>query len=71
MRRTVVAGDIPTALPEGVIIRETAKAVFYEHEGKQVWVPKAVIHGDSEISGHGDRGVLLVKQWWAGKNGYA
>lgn len=71
MRREVVAGDMPFAMPEGIITRETAKAVLYEFGPDKVWVPKSVIHDDSEIWKNGESGVLSVKAWWASKNGYS
>lgn len=68
-RRTVVAGEMPVALPEGKITRETEKAVLYEHGDEKTWVPKSVIHDDSAIWKKGEEGILKVEAWWASKNG--
>lgn len=68
-RRTIVASDMPVALPEGKITRETEKAVLYEYDGEKTWVPKSVIHDDSDIWKNGEEGVLKVQSWWASKNG--
>ena len=40
------------------------KSVF-EH-----WIPQSVIHDDSEIWRHGDKGSLTLKVWWARKQGW-
>jgi hypothetical protein len=40
-------------------------------DGDEVWVPKSVIHDDSEVYQGGDTGTLMVKSWWAAKNGLA
>lgn len=69
-RRTIVAGEMPVALPEGKITRETEKAVLYVHGDNETWVPKSVIHDDSEIWKRGEEGVLTVESWWASKNGF-
>lgn len=55
---------------EGKITAETAKAILFEADGKKTWIPKSVIHDDSEVWEKGHEGPLIVKQWWAEKNGY-
>lgn len=50
-------------------IRETDLAVLIEIEGKEVWVPKSVIDDDSEVWQDEQEGELVVKEWWAEKNG--
>lgn len=37
--------------------------------GHRVWVPQSVIHDDSEVYQAGHKGKLVVKAWWANKNG--
>lgn len=37
----------------------------------EVWVPKSVLHDDSEVCGEGDEGRLAVKTWFARKQGWA
>jgi hypothetical protein len=69
-RRVIVASDMAVALPEGKITRETEKAVLYEYEDEKTWVPKSVIHEDSDIWKVGEEGVLKVQSWWASKNGH-
>jgi hypothetical protein len=35
-----------------------------------VWVPKSVIHDDSEVYDEGHEGRLVVRAWWAEKQGW-
>ena len=39
-------------------------------EDFDMWVPKSVIHDDSEVYQKGDSGSLVVKGGWAQKNGF-
>lgn len=70
-RYTVDASDMAVALPEGKIVRQTAKAVLYEFDGETKWIPQSVIHDDSDIWKDGEEGVLKVQSWWAEKEGLA
>lgn len=51
---------------------ESPQAILVDIEGTKVWVPKSVIHDDSEVyskkSGEGG-GTLIVERWWAKKRG--
>jgi len=48
--------------------RETEKALLVKLEtGDEKWVPKSVIHDDSEVYAKGHSGKLVVKGWWAEK----
>lgn len=47
-------------------IQETEKALLVRlKDGEEVWVPKAVIHDDSEVYEKGGEGTLIVQRWWA------
>lgn len=35
------------------------------------WVPKSVIHNDSDVKAKDDEGELVVKTWWAVNNSHA
>lgn len=54
-------------------VMETQQAVLFELiEGDQVWVPKSVIHEDSEVWKEGQEpGELVVKHWFAKKEGWS
>lgn len=66
--------DDAYSLGQGKVLRETDKAILFENtDDKQLWVPKSVIHDDSEVWADADdkrEGELIVKQWWAEKNGH-
>lgn len=51
--------------------QETAKAlrVWIEDLEEHIWVPKSVIHDDSEVYKDGTTGELVVLEWWASKKG--
>jgi hypothetical protein len=50
------------------ILRGTAKAVLVRFaDKKEAWVPQSVIHDDSPCWRPGDRGDLVVYEWWASK----
>jgi hypothetical protein len=62
----------PVSLGTATVKRETPKALLVEVEGEEMWVPKSVIHEDSEVwQGEQDDGELVVKRWWAEKEGQA
>ena len=62
-------GSNPYKLGDGKITRETEKAVlFVTKTGDQLWVPKSVVHDDSDVFKNGDEGEFKVKHWWAAKN---
>lgn len=50
-------------------VRETAKAICVESEDfeESVWIPKSVVHDDSEVYKDGDIGSLVVELWFAEK----
>ena len=66
MRHTVDANEMPFAFSAG-----TEKAVLLEVGPDKYWIPKSVIHDDSDIWKEGESGVLKVKAWWATKNGHS
>jgi len=60
----------PVQLGEAEIVRETDLAVLVvlEDTANELWIPKSVIHDDSEIWRMGDStGMLVVEAWWANK----
>jgi hypothetical protein len=60
---------------DGKVIRESdsglALLVDLEDQGDRVWIPKSVIHDDSEVfdADENARGKVVVMQWWAEANG--
>lgn len=51
-------------------IRGTEKALLVEFDGEEHWVPHSVIHDDSEVYQITDTGKLVIKRWWAQKQGW-
>lgn len=62
------------------VLRATSKALLVRipfMKNGQFWIPKSVITPESEVYAYrhlgepmpGGRGILIVKQWWAIKNG--
>jgi hypothetical protein len=63
------SGDDAHSMGEGKVLRETEKAILVSLEGAgEKWIPKSVVHDDSEIWKKDDTGKLVVKMWWAEKN---
>jgi hypothetical protein len=58
---------------EGVIcIKETEKAILVEGHSLpdgEMWIPKSVVHHDSEVFKLGEEGALVVFEWFAKKEG--
>lgn len=54
------------------IIKDTGKAILVnapEFDEPQ-WIPLSQVHDDSEIWEEGDEGDLLVKHYWAEREGW-
>jgi hypothetical protein len=51
---------------------ETADAILVEADefDEPVWIPKSCIDDDSEVYEDGTEGTLIVKKWFAKKNGW-
>lgn len=66
-------GREPEKLGAAKVLRETDKALLVELEelGEERWIPKSVVHDDSEVFGGGenDEGEMIVQRWWALENG--
>jgi hypothetical protein len=62
------------ALGRARAVGETPKALRVELDGEERWIPKSQIHDDSEVYGADEdnsEGELIVKRWWAEKEGLA
>jgi len=66
------SGDDPECIGVGKCLSQTEKAVriHLDDENTPRWIPKSVLHDDSEVYQTGDTGKVIVKQWWAEKNGF-
>ena len=65
-------GSEPCSIGSGKVLKATEKALLFEPEDDDAfWVPKSVVHEDSEVYKEEHEGKLLVKRWWAEKEGRA
>jgi len=57
--------------PNCRVVTATEKALLVEIEGEEEWVPKSVIHDDSEVFDDDENaeGMLVLEDWWAEKSG--
>lgn len=68
-----MSDKLPFRIPDATAIRSTDEALLIEFGGgDQLWVPKSVIHDDSEVfdDEKNHEGDLVVFEWWAEKNGF-
>ena len=64
----------PVAIGQGTARNETAKAIRINlASGRQLWIPKSVIHANSEVFDMGEHstGEVVVMDWFAEKEGLA
>lgn len=60
------------SLGDGQVVGSSEKALKIELEtGDEIWIPKSVIHDDSEVYDDEDNaeGEVVVKAWWAQQEG--
>lgn len=69
MKKRVTAGAV--AIDDVACISESAKAIQVLIDGERKWIPKSVIHDDSEVYRNDDFGTLVLKEWFAEKEGLA
>jgi hypothetical protein len=72
MERELTRAECVEVDVEEPVAAETAKAIgiFIEGpRGELTWIPRSAIHEDSEVTGKGDAGVLLVARWCANDRG--
>ena len=60
--------DDACSLGEAECVRETDAAILVELDsGDKKWLPKSIIHDDSEVWKEGQTGELVVDRWFAEK----
>jgi hypothetical protein len=59
-------------IDDAEIINETEKAVLVDAPifDEPQWVPKSQVHEDSSVYEATDSGTIIVKDWWAEKQGW-
>lgn len=60
-----------TKIEDVEVLRETDDAILVQFDNQELWVPKSVIHDDSEVYEMGCDGTLIIAEWWAEKKGLA
>jgi len=61
--------DDTVTIEKVTVKQETAKAILVAIGADQFWVPKSVIHDDSEVYAAATDGDLVIARWWAEKEG--
>jgi hypothetical protein len=58
---------------DAIVLRSTVKALLVElvDHGRELWVPKSVLHEDSAVydDGENSQGELVLVAWFARKEG--
>ena len=56
-------------LDDATVEAETDLALLCNINEKTHWIPKSVVHEDSEVSSEGDTGTIVIMRWFAEKEG--
>jgi hypothetical protein len=56
-------------LEDVAVEAETDLALLCNIDDKKHWIPKSVVHEDSEVSSEGDTGTIIIMRWFAEKEG--
>jgi hypothetical protein len=56
-------------LEDVTVEAETDLALLCSVEDKKLWIPKSVVHEDSEVQSEGDIGTIVIMRWFAEKEG--
>ena len=56
-------------LDDATVEAETDLALLCNINEKKHWIPKSVVHEDSEVSSEGDTGTIVIMRWFAEKEG--
>ena len=59
----------PVEIDDVTVEAETDLAILCTIDDKKLWIPKSVVHEDSEVSGEGDTGTIVIMRWFAEKEG--
>lgn len=62
-------GEEDVVSVDAVCIRQTDKAIQVRIGKRELWVPQSQVHDDSEVYALGHDGVLVLRGWFARKEG--
>lgn len=60
-------GSEAVSVEDVVVVRGTERALLVLIDGDEKWIPKSVIHDDSEVFEENHNGTLVLKRWFAEK----
>ena len=61
--------DETVEIDDVTVEAETDLALLCRIDDQKHWIPKSVIHEDSEVQSEGDAGTILIMRWFAEKQG--
>jgi len=66
-----MASNDAVTIGRGRCVRETEKAILVQidDEDDERWIPKSVVHDDSEVYEMPGEGTVVVQKWWATREG--
>lgn len=76
MTRFDDGGSEPFVIGAARVTASTAKALKVRLDpssvlgAQEIWLPKSVVHDDSEVFDDGGEGELVVQRWFARKEGW-
>lgn len=62
--------DETVEIDDVTVEAETDRALLCVIDERQRWIPKSVVHEDSEVFEQGDQGTLVLFRWFAEKEGF-
>lgn len=65
--------NCPVNIGSGIVLRDSGKALLVAVDDigvEPVWIPKSVIHDDSEVWKEGQDGEVVVCEWFAEEKGW-
>lgn len=61
--------DDTITIEKATCTAETSKAILVAFDDRVLWIPKSVVHDNSEVWAQDTTGDLVVARWWAEKEG--
>lgn len=55
----------PVSFDDVEVLQDSGKAICVRVDDKEVWIPKTLIHDDSEVYKEGTEGTLVIPEWLA------
>ena len=68
--KAIIMGDWTVEIDDVTVEAETDLALLCSVEDKKHWIPKSVVHEDSEVQSEGDSGTIVIMRWFAEEQGF-